>query len=292
MLGSDLALQLSARHEVVGAGRRPAPHLSVPFHIMNLGQSKVVMDFIKREKPDVILHAAAKTEVDECETERRAALAENFESTRFVTDAGNQINAAIIYFSTDFVFDGTSREPYKETDRPRPLSVYGETKLLAERYLMLRGRRFLILRTSWLFGKYGDNFPKKILRKAEEGKVARVVEDEFGNPTFTADLAGAVAELLNLLPKADEKKMNQIYHVTNEGTVSRFGFARAILKKKNLAADLVIPMPRASAHYAAARPQNSALATEKIKSEFGIRLRSWEEALDAFLQEDLAPLTQ
>ena len=163
MLGTDLALKLASKYEVAGVGRRPVSHLRIPYHTVNLSNSKTTLEFILDLKPEAILHAAAMTEVDLCETERRAALEENLETTRHVTDAANRLKALVIYFSTDFVFDGQKSGPYTEEDVPHPLSVYGQTKLLAEKYLRLRGRRYFILRTSWLFGAYGNNFPKKIL---------------------------------------------------------------------------------------------------------------------------------
>jgi dTDP-4-dehydrorhamnose reductase len=146
----------------------------------------------------------------------------------------------------------------------------------------------LILRPSWLFGKQGDNFPKKILRQAEAGKAFQVVSDQFGSPTFTWDLAGAVSEIIDILTSRGVEKANQIYHLTNDGTVSRYEFARTILRKRNLRPELVSPISSDMILSGAARPRNSALSTEKIKSQLGIRLRSWEEALEAYLQEDLA----
>lgn len=283
MVGSDLTLRLSSRHKVLGVGRRPAPHLRVPFFELDLSQAKKVRDLWQAEKPEVVLHAAAMTEVDLCETERQAALTDNLDITRNVTDASNDVGAWILFFSTDFVFDGKKKGPYEESDPPNPVSVYGETKLLGERYVSLKGKQFVILRASWVFGVHGDNFPQKILRQAEAGKTIRVVSDEFGNPTYTWDLAGAVEEVLGLIQKGFFRQGNQTYHVTNEGTVSRFDFARAILKGRNCPDGLLLPVLRSEVRYPAARPQNSALSTEKIKTNLGIRLRPWEKALEDYL---------
>jgi len=292
MLGTDLVLCLSPKYQVVGVGRKPAPHLQIPFRIARLENTKSTNDLIETEKPDVILHAAAMTEVDLCETDRAGALRDNLEVTRHVVEAANRVGALVIYFGTDFVFDGEQAGPYREEDIPHPISVYGETKYLAERYLGLRSKRFLILRPSWLFGKHGNNFPKKILKQAETGKPLLVVENEIGNPTFTWDLAGAVNELLEIIAQGKAGWESQIYHLANEGIVSRLEFARTILKKRNLPLDRLTPVTARELHLPAARPRNSALSTEKIKKNFGIRLRPWEEALEAFLQEDLAGLPQ
>lgn len=292
MLGTDLVLRLSASHQVIGTGRRPAPHLHIPFHMIHLENLKTTKDLVEAGKPEVILHTAAMTEVDLCETDRSAALRDNFEATRYIAEAANRVGALLIYFGTDFVFDGKQSTPYREEDIPHPVSVYGETKFLAERFLGLRSKRFMILRSSWLFGKHGDNFPKKILKQTEEGRSLYVVNDQFGNPTFTWDLAGAVEEIIQILTQGDTGKENQIYHLTNKGTVSRYEFARAILKKRNLPLDHLTPISSKELHSPAARPPNSSLSTEKIKKHLGIQLRSWEEALEAFLQEDLARLQQ
>lgn len=292
MLGTDLVSRLSSKHQVIGTGRRPAPHLHIPFHLIHLEGREATKDLIEAEKPKIVLHAAAMTEVDLCETDRAAALRDNFEATRYVAEATNHVGALLIYFGTDFVFDGKQSTPYREEDIPHPISIYGETKFLAERFLCLQSKRFVIFRSSWLFGKHGDNFPKKILKQAEEGKPLHVVADQFGNPTFTWDLAGAVGEAIEILGQGAAGKENQVYHLTNEGTVSRYEFARAILRKRNLPLDRLSPISSKELRAAAARPQNSALLTEKIKKQFGIRFRSWEDALDAFLQEDLARLRQ
>lgn len=292
MLGTDLTLRLGSRHEVIASGRRLAPHLRVPFHEVDLAEKRAVYHLLQSQKPEVVLHAAAMTEVDLCESERRQALTDNFDATRNVAEACNRIGALLIFFSTDFVFDGNQEGPYLETDAPHPLSVYGETKLLGERYVCLQSRRFLILRTSWLFGAHGDNFPKKILRQAEAGKAMRVVQDESGNPTYTVDLAEAVEIVLERLIHGKVKGENEIFHAANEGTVSRVDFARAILRKRNFPEDLIFPVEKSKVHSPAARPRNSALSTEKLKSRLGVRLRSWEEALGAYLQEEPIQLEQ
>lgn len=292
MLGTDLVSHFASRHSLVGAGRKPAPHLEIPFRTGDLAQPPVAQKLIRGEKPEIILHAAAMTDVDRCEINRREALQGNLEVTRNVAEAANQTGALLIFFSTDFVFDGEKSGPYREEDLPCPVNVYGETKLLAERYLLLRSRRFLILRTSWVFGRRGNNFPKKILKQAEEGKSIPVISDQFGNPTYTRDLAEAVGTIIEILSRQSSAHENQIYHVVNEGTVSRYEFARSILAKRNYPSSLVAPLSSEMAQARPARrPRNSSLAAEKLKSHFEIKLRHWEEALQAYLEED-APLLQ
>jgi dTDP-4-dehydrorhamnose reductase len=286
MLGSDLVGALAGKHVLTGVGRRPAPHLGIPFHLGDLGRSRVAADLIEKERPEVVLHAAAMTDVDRCETERREALLCNFEATANVCEAVNRTGALLILFSTDFVFDGAKSGPYEEDDIPHPISVYGESKHLAERYLLMKGKRFLIVRSSWLFGKQGNNFPRKILQQAEAGKTLEVVSDQFGSPTYTVDLAQATSQIVERIGKAGEPSGNQIYHITNEGIVSRYEWARMILEKKHFPVSLVKPVTSEVSPRPAARPRNSALSNEKVKTRFGIELRSWQEALEAYFQED------
>lgn len=289
MLGTELVSQLGSKHDLVGVGRRPAGHLKIAFHVENVADFQGMRRLVQAERPRIVLHAAAMTEVDPCESDRKQALTDNFESTRCVTETANAVGALVVYFSTDFVFDGKKSKPYTEEDIPRPLSVYGETKLLGERYLRLRGKRFFILRASWLFGKHGDDFPKKVLRQAEAGRSFRMVTDQVGNPTFSRDLAEAVAKMIDVLRERGEGKENQIYHMANQGSVSRFELAKFILKRKNYPVELVQPILSDEVLRPAGRPKNSCLSTDKLKKDFGIQLRSWQEAMEAYLQ-DLVPL--
>ena len=286
MLGSDLAACLGAKHDVVGVGRKAAAHLEIPYRIVDLAQPDAAMKLVRDLQPEAVLHAAAMTDVDQCESERVEALRGNFGMTRAVVDAANQAKALFIFFSTDYVFDGNQPSPYVETDTPHPINVYGETKFLAEKYILIRGKRFLILRASWTFGKYGNNFPKKVLKLAETGKPFSVVSDQYGNPTYTEDLAGAVAQILEGLPRVGKKSENQIYHVANAGRVSRYEFARTALKKKGLPLNLVVPVTGEKVVRPAKRPENSVLSTDKLKEDFGIRLRGWEKALEAYLEKE------
>ncbi len=288
MLGTDLVGRLKPGHQLLGVGRQAAPNLGIAFQTVDLNRAGKAEEVIQSFRPEVILHSAAMTDVDGCESNRMEALRGNFQLTRNVTDAANRANALVVFFSTDFVFDGKKQSPYEEEDLPCPISVYGESKLLGERYLLLRARHFMILRTSWVFGNAGKNFPRKILAQAETKKPFSVVPDQFGNPTYTADLAEAVEKLIPQITGKAKAGLNQIYHVANEGVVSRYEFARSVLRKKNYSTELMTPISSDQAPpRPAARPRNSALACQKFKVQYGIALRHWEEALEAFLKEDL-----
>ncbi len=286
MLGSDLAARLGPKHDVLGAGRDPAPHLKISFQTGDLSHFECAKKLVNSFQPEMILHSAAMTDVDHCETDRKAALRDNFEMTQHMTNLAKQFKAFLIFFSTDYVFDGERSEPYKETDMPRPLSIYGESKLLAERYVILRGKHFLILRTAWTFGKNGNNFPKKILQQAQAGKEVKVLSDQWGSPTFTGHLADGVVQILERLPKAGKACENQIYHIANQGKVSRFDFAKAIVKKWGYPESLVESTSGDGFVLRAMRPKNSVFSTEKLKVNFGIQMPGWEEGLAAYYNEE------
>lgn len=286
MLGSDLVAALGSRYEVLGVGKKAAPHLNIPYRVCDLSVPGAAQQIINKERPEVVFHAAAMTEVDLCETHQKDALACNFEATRHVVEGSNHANALLLFFSTDFVFDGTKSGPYEEKDPPRPLCVYGSTKFLAERYIGIRSKHFFVLRTSWLFGSRGNNFPKKILKQAETGSAIPVVSDQTGTPTYTKDLAEAASQIMERGLQKEGGPRNQIYHLTNQGATSRYEVARFILQKRNLPDNLLAPISHEKLTAPAKRPKNSSLSNEKIARDFGIRLRSWQDAMEAYLQEE------
>lgn len=285
MLGSDLVSRLFAKHEVLGVGRKPAPHLPAAFRQADLSLPEAAEEIVRSFRPEVILHSAAMTDVDRCESHRGEALRGNLEVTRNLTDSANRAGSVLVFFSTDFVFDGKQPRPYTEEDAPKPLNVYGESKLLAERYVLAQANRFMILRTAWTFGCHGNNFPRKVLERAEHGKAVSVIENQVGNPTSTEDVAEAVSQILDWMVREGRSNENQIFHVTNRGNVTRVDFARQILKEKGFAENLVLPVPKSQVKRRAERPDNSTLSTEKLKQRFGIELRPWREALIDYLSE-------
>jgi dTDP-4-dehydrorhamnose reductase len=215
-------------------------------------------------RPDVVLHAAAWTDVDGAEDDRAGAFAVNEAGTRNVVSLG----APVVYFSTDYVFDGRKREPYVESDEPAPLSVYAESKLAGERHV----RDGWIVRSSWLFGPTGHNFVRTMLRLGAEREEVAVVDDQHGSPTYVEHLAGATRELLNL-PYGT-------WHLAAAGECTWADFAEEIFRE----ADLTCEVRRiSSAEYGAPaqRPSNSVL---RSKREGAPRLPHWREGLAACLE--------
>ena len=216
-------------------------------------------------RPDLVLHAAAWTDVDGAEADEEGALRANVEGTRNVAALG----APVVYFSTDYVFDGEKREPYTELDEPRPLSAYGRSKLLGEREV----RQGWIVRTSWLFGPTGHNFVRTMLRLGAERDEVRVVDDQRGCPTYVGHLAEAVPAVLRL--------PGGVWHVAASGECTWADFARAISVEAGLECR-VVPITSDELGRPAQRPTNSVLRSER---EGAPRLPHWRDGLGACLAQ-------
>lgn len=227
--------------------------------------------------PDVVLHTAAFTEVDRCESEPALAMAVNGDGTRRLAEASRRAGARLIYISTDYVFDGSKPEPYHEADRPHPASVYGRTKLAGEQALSPDD---LIVRTSWVCGVHGSNMVKTILRLAASHDKLTFVDDQVGKPTFTRDLA----EALLLLATRDD---TGVMHITNEGVVSWFEFCRAVLDAAGLDPARVVPCSTEELQppRPAPRPANSVLANTRFPALGLPLLRDFREPLAEVVAE-------
>lgn len=291
MLGTDLTTTLKQDFEVVGLERRPVTHLTVPYDICDLTQARKTREAILSHKPDVIIHAAAMTDVDYCETHHDEALENNVAATENVVSAAQEIDAPVIFFSTDYVFDGKKSGEYDEADTPNPLSFYGKTKQMGEEVLLRLAKRATIFRITWLFGIWGRCFPKAILRQAAEVKTMNVVDDQIGRPTWSWDIAQAMRDLL--LNKKDKVFASgvEIFNLGNSGTVHWADCARFILKEAGL--DSVKVKDISSTHLGrpAPRPANSVLSLMKSGKVLGLKLRSWKDAMQEFLpklKEELA----
>ncbi len=231
-----------------------------------------VNELFQAADPDVVIHAAAHTAVDLCESDEDAAMAINDSGTAHVVESAARVGARVIYVSTDYVFDGSKTSPYVETDEPNPASVYGRSKLAGEGHI---GSDGLVVRTSWVCGANGSNMVKTILRAAENHPTLTFVDDQIGKPTFTADLADT---LLDLAGRSDTGVM----HVTNERAVSWYGFCREVLESAGLDPERVtacsteeLQPPRP-----APRPANSVLANTRFGPLGLPLLRDFRPALD------------
>ena len=227
-------------------------------------------------QPDLVVHAAAMTDVEGCELDPDSAFKVNALGTRNVADACRLCDAPLVYISTDYVFDGTKGEPYLELDEPNPVCVYGRSKLAGEHLVRDLLTRAYIVRTAWLYGHGGRNFVTKILELADRRDELSVVTTEVGSPTYAPDLAAAIARLI-------EYPLYGTYHLVNEGSCSRFEFAERILEfagKSRVALNRVEQYERL-----ASVPANAALRNTAASARFGITLRPWQEALRAYFDD-------
>lgn len=232
--------------------------------------------------PDVVIHAGAYTDVDGAEREPDHATAVNVTGTQRVAAAAARIGARLFYVSTDYVFDGAQRVPYREEDRPHPLNHYGLTKWQGEQAVLSSGAKALVIRTAWLYGRQGKNFVKSIMRAAQEQPVLNVVDDQRGCPTYAGDLAATIVELL-------QRDVDGIVHVTNRGHSTWHEFAQAIVQEMGLSVP-VLPITTSQAGRLAFRPPYSVLSLDRLTS-LGLDLPDWRQALKRFLSLHSAPLT-
>lgn len=250
---------------------------------LDITDEKAVQDFFAQHKINWVINAAAYTAVDKAETEKDLAYLVNADAVKFLAKSSHQYHAKFIHISTDYVFDGNKNIPYVETDKPNPTSVYGASKLLGEQYALQENPDSIIIRTSWVYSEYGKNFVKTMIRLMKEKEKIGVVNDQYGSPTYAADLAKAIMETIDYCEK-NQQKYSGIYHYCNTSIITWYDFAIAIkeLIKSNC---IVEGIPTEQYPTPAKRPIYSVLATNKICSNFAIKIPNWENSLWCCLQK-------
>ncbi|GAB4146005.1 MAG: dTDP-4-dehydrorhamnose reductase [Planctomycetota bacterium] len=249
---------------------------------LRVDDSSSVREWIGRARPGAVLHCGAVTDVDGCERDPGLAERVNAKGTANVARACADASIPLVYISTDFVFDGRGRRPYREDDEPNPLSVYGRTKLEGELAVLSEGRDdFYVVRTSWVFGPKGRNFPAAILKKARGGEPLRVVTDQIGRPTMTDDLASAILDLLEIRPAAG------IYHCSDRGVCSWHRFACDVLDLAGLSDVEVGEMLSQELGRPAARPAYSVMDLSKIEAALGRRMPDYRDAIERYLRQEM-----
>ncbi|MBD3767907.1 MAG: dTDP-4-dehydrorhamnose reductase [Gammaproteobacteria bacterium] len=239
---------------------------------------------------DTIINCAAHTAVDKAESEPELADAINHQSVKQLAQIAKQRNVALIHISTDYVFDGKNHKPYIETDPVDPQSIYGLTKLKGEQALHRINPKGCIVRTSWVYSEFGNNFVKTMLRLGKERDQLGIIFDQVGSPTYATDLARALLELLKQIGTEDDKSDNQtdevlpIYHYSNEGVCSWYDFAKAIFELAELTVK-VNPIETKDYPTPAKRPHYSLMNKAKIKQDFGLDIPYWKDSLQACLNE-------
>ena len=238
------------------------------------------IDSIVNLAPDLVIHAAAMTDVDGCARDPDAAFRANALGTQNVALACQRANAVMLYISTNEVFDGTKNSPYRELDEPHAINPYGASKLAGERYVQMLLNRFYIVRTAWLYARGGNNFPNKLIAAAKEKGRLAVVDDEIGNPTYAPDLARAIAALI-------ETNHFGIYHLVGEGAASRYDWVERILQLAGMGNVPLARIKLADYQRASTPPRNGALANLAAATTLGIRLRPWQKALEEYFNEPM-----
>ncbi len=274
-LGQELQQILAPIGKVTAAGRDR----------LDLAQPDTIDSVIDTVQPDVIVNAAAYTAVDKAESEIEQAIAVNGTGVGLLAQKAKDLNAQLIHISTDYVFDGTQSTPYGETDPTNPLGAYGQSKLMGEQAIDRVGGDAIIIRTAWVYGVGGTgNFVKTMLRLGREREEIRVVSDQIGSPTWTGDLAAAIATLIQQFPASG------IYHYTNSGVASWYDFAVAIFTEAEqlgypLTVQRVLPITTAEYPTPARRPGYSVLSCAKIAAVLGTYPPHWRQGLRKMLEK-------
>ena len=265
---------------------------------LDIADEDAIRRVIRSQHPDIIVNAAAYTNVDKAETEPDLATKVNGIAPGIIAEEAHRAHSALVHYSTDYVFSGSVTRPYSEEDEPNPVNLYGASKLAGEKAISAVDGAYLILRTSWVFGARGKNFLSTIIRMAQEQERLSVVDDQISVPTWSRALAQATAEILHRVARRSTSIVNGIadrkgiYHVCCEDPTSRFDFAREMLEEYQRLNDApqalrtnLIPISSAEYRSHAKRPHFSVLSPRKIADAFGVVIPSWRGHLEAVLEE-------
>lgn len=265
MLGFALQKELLSKYQLIGIDIEDA----------DVTDEIQIKNEIYDIKPDIVIHTAAYTNVDNCETNKELCHKVNAIGTLNITNACKLCGAKLIFISTDYIFDGNQRKPYKESDKPNPINTYGKSKFEAEQYILESYSNSLIIRTSWLYGHNGRNFVDTIIALADKSPELRVVNDQTGSPCYTKDIAHAIGLLV-------KESITGIIHVTNSGYCTWYDLADKILKLSGKTVSLM-PITSKESGRPANRPGYSVLDTKKYVQIAHAPLRPWEEALSDYI---------
>lgn len=268
MLARAIAEVLAPHEQIIGASHAEA----------DIADERQMRQILEAERPDAVVNAAAFTDVDACETQKELAFRVNAEGPRILAGLCRDLDIPLMHISTDYVFDGEKAEPYIEEDEPRPLSVYGRSKLEGEREVQRHLDRSWIVRVCGVFGLYRNNFVSLITELGRKEQPLRIVKDQQLAPTYTFDAAAGIGRILRRGPYG-------IYHLTNQGFTSRVEFTKEILRQAGCENTPVIPISSEETKRPAPRPLNSQLENARLKREKLELLPSWEDALRRYLEK-------
>jgi dTDP-4-dehydrorhamnose reductase len=250
---------------------------------LDLRSENSIRHYFNNNKFDIIINCAAYTQVDKAEQEAELANQINHLAVKQLASIASNQQARLIHISTDYVFDGETNKPYLESDTPNPINVYGKTKLAGEQALQtVMPMNALIIRTSWIYSKYGNNFVSTMLKLGKERDELNVVSDQMGSPTYATDLADAILEIIKNKEFIKSVQATQIYHYSNEGEISWHEFAKEIFKIAEVNCK-VNPITTQQYPAPAKRPKNTVINKDKIAETFSMRTRDWKESLQMCL---------
>ncbi|SFS60780.1 dTDP-4-dehydrorhamnose reductase [Marininema halotolerans] len=267
-LGKDMVRILGTSHQTVGFSRLG----------WDVAQSGISQKLLAMDPPDVVIHCAAFTQVDGSEENQREAFRVNTWGTHQLAQSCRVLGIRLVYISTDYVFSGEKAIGYVESDWPAPINVYGKTKAMGENWVRKRCPNHLILRTAWVYGHGGSNFPKGIMQRAKQGEVVRVVDDQRGSPTYTVHLAEKTKELI-------ESPLTGTFHIAGSGDCTWYEFASEIFRYAGYSPASLVRISSQELDRKAKRPSISILRTERLPEKGVDPLTHWKVGLDDFFAE-------
>jgi dTDP-4-dehydrorhamnose reductase len=269
-VGSELARVLPALGECIATDRAT----------LDLSDASATRRAVREVRPDIVLNAAAYTAVERAESEEALAVQVNAVAPGVLAEEARRLGSLLVHYSTDYVFDGTKSTPYTEYDTTNPLNAYGRSKLEGENRIAGSGCRYLVFRTSWVYGPLGRNFLRAILQASREKPQLTVVDDQYGAPTSSIAIAQATVRALQ------GRAAQGLFHMTAGGRTTWFAFARTVLQRAGIATP-VVPIRSDQYPAKARRPTNSLLDNSRLKEVFGFELPPWEEQLDRVMRQVL-----
>ena len=276
-VGTELRRTFADAGELVAWDRR----------IADLSRPEELRLLVRQLQPAVILNAAAYTAVDRAEVEPEVAMTINGDAPRVLAEEAVKLDALLVHYSTDYVFDGSKKMPWVESDETTPLNAYGRTKLAGEHGIQSVGGKYLIFRTSWVYGPHGHNFLRTMLRLGQDREQLKIVDDQFGAPTSSSAIAEATRTIVDKVKLATPEY--GVYHMTCAGETTWCRFAQEIFsqhqERNGEKVPQIIPIPSSEYPTPAARPPNSVLSNDKLHAHFGIALPDWRSALLATMKK-------
>ena len=283
-VGWELARSLMPLGEVIALDRAQC----------DLSRPETIFNVIQAIKPDVIVNAAAYTAVDKAEEEEELATTINGTSVGVIAEEASKLNALLIHYSTDYVFDGTKQEPYTEKDIPKPINAYGRSKLAGEKAITQSACDYLILRTTWVYAARGKNFLRTMLRLAQEREELCIVADQYGAPTWARNIADATTHVL--VAAQQERQAGEFssgtYHLCASGKTTWHGFSTAIIERAkqlstagSIKTERVLPIATEDYPLPASRPENSQMDSSSLTTRFGVIMPEWQEAMKLCIDE-------